>query len=55
MKDLSPGGLRVDFTFEREAEVTEVLQRLEDLCHGIDTTEISFTDITRGHFNRGVE
>ena len=55
VKDLSPGGLRVDFTFEREAEVTEVLQRLEDLCHGIDTTEISFTDITRGHFNRGVE
>ena len=55
VRALSAGGIRVDFTLEGEKEVAEVLEQLTELIEGRNPGEISFSEITRGHFNRGVE
>ncbi len=55
VRALSAGGLRVDLTLENERETEEVLSLFGDLLNDKDTGEVSFTEITRGHFNRGVE
>lgn len=55
VRALSAGGIRVDFTLEGEKEVVEVLEQLTELIEGRNPGEISFSEITRGHFNRGVE
>jgi len=53
--DLSPYGIRLDFTFENSKETSEVLSSYTDVFYYGKKVSLDFDNITTGHFKRGVE
>ncbi|HKL99344.1 MAG TPA: DUF3656 domain-containing protein, partial [Mobilitalea sp.] len=52
---LKPANLRLDFTFEKGKEVEEVIVAFLDMFKYGRSTELTATNLTAGHFRRGVE
>ena len=55
VKDLSPQGIRLDFTYESRDETDRVLEAfISEFIHGRKALN-KFEDVTTGHFRRGVD
>ncbi len=56
VEKLKPAAVRLSFTVEKEAEVKAVLSDLEQIWNGkADSNRGQVTQMTRGHFTRGVQ
>lgn len=52
---LAPDAIRLQFTWETKEQIRQIVQAYRDVFLEGKTGQIPFTDITRGHFKRGVE
>lgn len=55
IRRLAPGAIRLQFTWETKEQIRQIVQAYEDVFLEGKTGQLPFTDITRGHFKRGVE
>lgn len=52
---LAPDAIRLQFTWETKEQIRQIVQAYRAVFLEGKTGQIPFTDITRGHFKRGVE
>ena len=52
---LAPDAIRLQFTWETKEQIRQIVQAYSAVFLEGKTGQIPFTDITRGHFKRGVE
>lgn len=52
---LAPGAVRLQFTWETEEQIQQILQDYADVFFFGKEARFPFADMTRGHFKRGVE
>ena len=52
---LAPDAIRLQFTWETKEQIRQIVQAYRAVFLEGKTGQLPFTDITRGHFKRGVE